>query len=154
MKRLRIVEVGVLLALIAIAFQNCSQQNFSGEGDRGGGEGAKVTLETLQRAKLMEDEIRQTTSDKRCLADTDCRAIGFGHKPCGGPVSYLIYSIQSTNEEQLGLMVSVYNQNQAELHEQSGFVGTCEYLMPPTLRCVENQCVPQLNEAQPVEETQ
>ena len=54
-----------------------------------------LQTEEGDRAKLVEmrGEISALIGDAECETTEDCRQVGIGAKPCGGPWDYLIYSV-------------------------------------------------------------
>ena len=86
--------------------------------------------------------INQLSSDKSCDSDTQCKDIAFGAKPCGGPWSFLIYSIRQTDESQLTNEVNQFNELQRRQNEKDGAVSDCSVVTPSFPVCSNNQCVP------------
>lgn len=75
--------------------------------------------------------------EARCTSDQQCRTIGVGHKPCGGPGSYLAWSTVSTKDEAaLRSAVARHAQAQREEQERSGMLSDCRAVADPGARCV------------------
>lgn len=64
---------------------------------------------------------------------SQCRQIEFGHKPCGGPSGYLVYSVQKTNEVKLRELVEKFNEISREINNSSELMSTCDFEMPQKL---------------------
>jgi len=77
----------------------------------------------------------------RCENIAQCRSIGIGAKPCGGPWDYLIYSILDTETGLLEARVKHYNRLQAEANRRSGAVSPCTIHPLPVLGCIDGRCV-------------
>ena len=76
--------------------------------------------------------------------DSGCAYIGFGAKPCGGPLDYLLYPI-SMDTVELQTMVMDYNRLNRELNQKKGSISDCAFLSPPdTVYCMESSCVDQI----------
>ncbi|WP_347923138.1 hypothetical protein [Pontimicrobium sp. SW4] len=97
-----------------------------------------------ERAELdiYKHKIEGLAAASICNEDTDCLFIGFGSKPCGGPLTYLIYT-SSIDIDQLLLWVEDYNQLEQELNEEWGIVSDCSVVNPPSgFECIDNTCNP------------
>ncbi len=99
--------------------------------------------EKADRSSLVEMEAKIDTliSAGTCTDSEDCRSIAFGDKPCGGPWSYKIYSVSGVDTVQLAGLVHAYNKFNKVLNERHGWMSDCMVVMPPTIDCVEGQCV-------------
>ena len=75
------------------------------------------------------------------MTKIDCAYIAFGSKPCGGPWSYLVYSI-SIDVDLLKSKVKQYNKMEDEYNRKHGIASDCAIVLPPTsLNCVNDKCV-------------
>lgn len=72
---------------------------------------------------------------------TDCRYVGLGSKPCGGPWEYLVYSIVDTDTLLLLELVGKYNTFEDELNRKYGRVSDCSITPPPVVGLVNGRCV-------------
>ncbi len=95
----------------------------------------KPTIADLQK------NIADLVNDKSCNERKQCQSIAYGAKACGGPTSYLIYSLKHTDVVKLSRAVGQYNQLVKENNIRSGSVSNCSMLIPPTPECRENKCV-------------
>ena len=76
-----------------------------------------------------------------CGDEFECRYIAFGAKPCGGPWEYLIYTT-SIDTEELELLVTEFNAQEANYNETCGAISDCAVALEPTgFTCEDNQCV-------------
>jgi len=66
--------------------------------------------------------------------------MGVGSKPCGGPRSYVVYSMVTTDSAALALITQRYNAADARLNRERGLVSDCTFLPPPELECVGGRC--------------
>lgn len=105
-------------------------------------EGAEKGTESkpLVSAKPSLKGIQQLVQNKQCQAKSDCGSIGIGHRACGGPESYLVYSKKQVDKNKLEAMVSKYNEAKKEQVKKSGMMSTCMMLMPPAVDCKNNMC--------------
>jgi hypothetical protein len=65
--------------------------------------------EAQQRLRRMRAAIMELVGEARCENVEDCRFVGIGAKPCGGPWEYLVYSTAQTDPDQLIPHVREYN---------------------------------------------
>ena len=89
----------------------------------------------------LEQDILSYTSESPCNNVGDCRYIGMGANPCGGPFYYLVYSTSNVDTLILSEMVLEHNQFNDELNERFGLAGPCVVPNIPNLDCVDGQCI-------------
>jgi hypothetical protein len=70
-----------------------------------------------------------------------CRLAALGVRPCGGPRTYLAYSLAETDSAALAALVNVYDQLDRERNAREGLVSTCELMLPPELALEGGRCV-------------
>jgi hypothetical protein len=98
-------------------------------------------VETLKtEIKRLADELTGMTSDKNCQTDQDCAAVGIGHRPCGGPSQYLVFSKLKTNEIKIKQIAAQHRDAQRKVNQLLGLISTCEFLPEPPVACVDQQC--------------
>ena len=105
---------------------------------------AAVTCRAESDAEAAADlraRIAAMTVDARCNNIVNCRIIGLGSRPCGGPEEYLAYSIWDTKVDEIGSLAAEYNFLREELRSASGQAGSCEVLPEPAINCVNARCV-------------
>jgi hypothetical protein len=90
----------------------------------------------------LASEINQIIGDAACDRTDQCRIIGIGHKPCGGPAGYRAYSVTGTDVALLQSTVERFNQLSAELQAKLGILSDCSIGPPsPPARCLSRKCV-------------
>jgi len=94
-----------------------------------------------RRLRRMRAQIEALVGEARCESEADCRYIGLGAKPCGGPWEYLVYSVAQTDSARLAERVAAYNQFEAEMNQKYGYVSDCSLPLEPQVGCVEGRCV-------------
>jgi hypothetical protein len=79
--------------------------------------------------------IESLVGDAACDADAQCRTIGIGHKPCGGPTRYIAWSTLRTDAQ--ALQAAVARQAAEQRREQTieGRASTCEVVPDPGAYC-------------------
>jgi hypothetical protein len=95
--------------------------------------------EDQQLAQLAKD-IEEFAKNKACTGGDNCRSMAMGSKACGGPTSYLIYSLTKTDEKLLSEKVKQYTDFQKELNIKYNRSSDCLFLSPPTVDCLNGVC--------------
>jgi hypothetical protein len=95
---------------------------------------AEAAAELRGRITLMIDAAR-------CNNIVNCRVLGLGSRPCGGPEEYVAYSIWDTQVDEIRSLAAEYNFLREEVDATDGKVGTCEVLPEPAVNCINARCV-------------
>ena len=121
--------------------------------------GEKRDRSRLERMRAEIDQmVAQAACDgleKPCGTPTceneeeDCRYIGIGAKPCGGPWEFLVYSARTVDEEALRKKVAAHNEFEDRMNRTYGYASDCSLPSPPKIGCVEGRCA-DLNKPRPV----
>jgi len=93
-----------------------------------------------ERLAALDSEIRAMVADASCNDLADCRFIGYGAKPCGGPSTYLIYCVSAVDSARLVSLVSMYNSLERAINRKEGWNSDCSVPTPPQLEIVEGKC--------------
>jgi hypothetical protein len=88
----------------------------------------------------MGKDIEDFAKNKACTNGDGCRTMPMGAKACGGPTSYVIYSLSKTDEKQLAEKVKQYTDFQKELNIKYNRTSDCLFLSPPTVDCLNGVC--------------
>lgn len=94
---------------------------------------AEVAAST--RIDALEIEIKTRIGPAVCTVDSDCRALPMGALPCGGPSSFLPYSIRGTDEVALKALSADHQRLSAEQLVGRATVGNCLALLEPVASC-------------------
>ena len=71
---------------------------------------------------------------------TQCKIVGVGQKPCGGPAFYLPYSTKDVDEAKLLSQIEAYNQLAKAHNERSGMMSDCSIVPVPQVALVGGFC--------------
>ena len=140
-----------LLAISTFFFASCGSEDKSIASDLG----QKQVIEGDEREQLaaLRSQIEELVGDAPCDTVADCRFVGFGSKPCGGPWKYLVYSVIGTDMsagigvdtgvDTLGLVekVQAYNALEAEMNARYGYASDCAVVNEPVLGVEAGHCV-------------
>jgi hypothetical protein len=85
--------------------------------------------------------IQSLVAEPACSAVTECRALPFGAKPCGGPRQYLIFSTTVTDSVRLASVLARYHELDARQNEELGMISDCAVVSRPPLACASDRCV-------------
>jgi hypothetical protein len=95
--------------------------------------------EDQQLVQLAKD-IEEFAKNKACTGGDNCRTMAMGSKACGGPTSYIIYSLSKTDEKLLSEKIKQYTDFQKELNITYNRTSDCLFLSPPTVDCLNGVC--------------
>jgi hypothetical protein len=93
-----------------------------------------------ERLKELRTLIDREIGTPRANQPSQCKLIGFGSKPCGGPWSYLVYSTRNTDEFRLRQLVSQFNQFQKKINQESKIYSTCTLTPVPEVHLINGIC--------------
>jgi hypothetical protein len=93
-----------------------------------------------EAAARLRAEITRLVGDAPCSNVVNCRVIGLGARPCGGPEEYVAYSTWTQRDaiEGKGLEYSFLREELLTQREQAG---ACVVLPEPQVACVNRRCV-------------
>jgi hypothetical protein len=97
------------------------------------------TDEDQQLVQLAKN-IEEFAKNKACTGGDNCRSMPMGAKACGGPTSYIIYSLSKTDEKLLTEKVKQYTDFQKELNIKYNRISDCSFLLPPMVDCLNGVC--------------
>ena len=93
-----------------------------------------------QKLAQLSKEIEEFAKNKACSGGDNCKTMAMGSKPCGGPTSYIIYSLSKTDEKQLSDKVKQYTDFEKELNTKYNRISDCSLLIPPIVDCLNGTC--------------
>ncbi|NKB70059.1 MAG: hypothetical protein GKR89_23550 [Candidatus Latescibacteria bacterium] len=136
----------IFICTATLALTGCQHfplRDVLGLGNGDGNDPGKPAQEERDRRALeqMREEIYALVGKAPCESEEDCRFIGLGAKPCGGPWEYLVFSTAYTNPDQLRPMVRRYNEFEGEMNQRYGYASDCALASPPEVGCIEGHCV-------------
>ena len=70
--------------------------------------------------KQLHQRLQRLTADKSCQQSTQCKVLPVGHRPCGGPEQYMVYSSKSTDEKLLAITNDRYKKLKQEQQQRLG----------------------------------
>jgi len=88
----------------------------------------------------LRTEIQGIVEDATCTYDSECKAIGYGSKPCGGPSSYLAYSVKNTDVPLLEGKVRQFNALQRAYQGKLRIFSDCMVVSKPVVTCEQQRC--------------
>lgn len=87
-------------------------------------------------AAELRAQIEREIGEPRCTEQAQCRSLGVGSRPCGGPEQYLPYSTLTAKPERLARLAEAHRAARRAEHQASGRMGACVVLVDPGARCV------------------
>lgn len=109
-----------------------------------------VALQTA--GQMATDQIQKSTEewraqlnslieDKSCDSQQQCRVVGVGHLPCGGPSIYLVYSTKTASGKQVESIAQMITDQERKLHKELGTFGICKATPEIKAQCVNKTCI-------------
>ncbi len=90
--------------------------------------------------KQLHQRLQRLTENKSCQQNAQCKILAVGHRPCGGPEQYLVYSSQTTDEKLLAITSERYKKLKQEQQQRLGLRSTCQIMPQPVAACQQQQC--------------
>ncbi len=88
----------------------------------------------------MYEDIVDYIGTPECEWEMDCRVIGVGSKPCGGPWHYLVYSASTLDESVLFDLVAEHAAFEDYMNRKYHYISTCDVPPVPETECVGGVC--------------
>jgi hypothetical protein len=79
--------------------------------------------------------VRALIGDAGCSTDAQCRTVAVGAKACGGPETYLAWSTQLSDAQQLEAAAASYNTSRLEMVARGGRMSNCALTVDPGAWC-------------------
>ena len=111
---------------------------------------AEAFQQYLDRMSELDPIIKAEIGELRANDLSQCRSIPFGAKACGGPATYLAYSVVRTNEGRLRALIDEYNQNARNYNQARKLLSDCMFVSEPKVTLVEGICKLQWNMPVPI----
>ncbi|MFV1985080.1 MAG: hypothetical protein ACC657_16145, partial [Thiohalomonadales bacterium] len=93
--------------------------------------------EQLQNITYVSDLIDKLIGDAKCETNSQCTSIPLGHRSCGGPSGYIVYSTLNTNKNKLIKLSEIHMELSRKF---SRGLSICIYESPPNVIC-KKKCV-------------
>jgi len=84
--------------------------------------------------------IRALAGGGSCTESGQCRTLPVGAMACGGPESYLPYSMSGTDEKALRALGEQYKAERQAANKAGGMMSICRHLPDPGAVCVSGSC--------------
>lgn len=88
----------------------------------------------------MRAEIMALVGDAKADNVEQCRVVGFGSKPCGGPASYIAVSVKGSNEAEIMALIGKYNAADKAENERIGLMSDCAVVPKPAVTLRNGIC--------------
>ena len=90
--------------------------------------------------QAMRAEILALVGDAKADDVSQCRVVGFGSKPCGGPASYIAVSVKDGNESVIMALINKYNAAAKAENERLGLMSNCAVVPKPAVVLENGVC--------------
>ena len=91
-------------------------------------------------ASKLRQEVLALIGDARADNIQQCRVVGFGDKPCGGPARYIAVSVKDVDEAELMALISRYNAASREENQRKGLMSDCAVVPKPSVMLQDGMC--------------
>jgi hypothetical protein len=88
----------------------------------------------------MRAEILALIGEAKADNVSQCRVVGFGSKPCGGPASYIVMSAKDGNESHIMALIAKYNAAAKAENDRLGLMSNCAVVPKPAVVLVDGVC--------------
>jgi hypothetical protein len=89
----------------------------------------------VDSAAAAQARVSSLIGDAACDSQSQCRTVGIGARPCGGPESWLAWSTKGTDARALQDAVQAQAQAAREANQRSGLASDCRVRPEPTAVC-------------------
>lgn len=118
------------------------QTSSGGQGGQGGQGGGSEFAEVKKELESLRNETRKLAEENlTCSKDSECDALAFGAKPCGGPWEYLPYSKTSEGADELLETATELRELERQYNEETGVQSDCSLAIRPDTECASGTCV-------------
>lgn len=134
----------MLLPLLLTALAACSPPQLSEPQPQAAGVASmpsgKEPVSAMTQQQLYQ-HIQQMVGKAAADEVSQCRIAPLGHKPCGGPASYLVYSVRDLDEATLLAAIAQYTALDQTQHQAAGLVSDCSIVPEPVATLQHGVCV-------------
>lgn len=117
----------LLSALILVSFNSFAQSS-------------QETRDRLSISLLAKATHAIARLDLSCNEASECSVIPMGSKPCGGPTSYIVTSVNHRYLSDIEELASKVSEKEKDFNQRYGRISNCSILYPPEVKCLENKC--------------
>lgn len=93
-----------------------------------------------QDIETLKAQLEQLTQDKPCQQSAECRVLPVGHRACGGPDGFVIFSTQNNDAQTIENIVETISNLQRQRNIAEQRMSICQHLTVPAAQCIANQC--------------
>lgn len=86
-------------------------------------------------------QLRAEIGGAACDTAQQCKTIPVGHKACGGPETYLVWSSKASDGAKLRSLADAYGAKRKSENVASGMISNCMAVMDPGATCSAGRCV-------------
>jgi hypothetical protein len=92
------------------------------------------------RMRELRQMIEAEIGEPAATEAAQCKLVAFGSKPCGGPTTYLVYSLAKTDESRLKQLVSEFNARQKAYNQEQKILSDCLFVTEPEVELISGIC--------------
>ncbi len=100
--------------------------------------GQETVNQSYLEAQLKE--INDFVQSGNCDNQAQCNYLPIGHKACGGPAGYVVFS-DNIDVEALNKMIEKYTDDQRIYNKENNIISDCSMVNPPEkIGCIDGKC--------------
>lgn len=133
-----------VLSIALISLQGCKQEKSMVQKESPKEQPKELTKLVNKKNTDPEETLANLMAEiktENCQQESDCAIVGVGAKPCGGPDSYAVYSIKSSDVKKVTQLAGIYQQQMEKYYQDNAIMGICMVTPKPDIACNNNQCV-------------
>ncbi len=131
--------ISIASALLFLsACQPAHSQSPRAEGDIPQDKGHFVALK--KQISQDREALAQFEADQSCESDNQCKVIGYGKRPCGGPAAFVLISTKQHAESDVTAVANRLTKAESQLQSLGNMMGICQHLVLPQAQCVNSSC--------------
>ncbi len=85
-------------------------------------------------------DLEALTADKSCDTSEQCQVMPVGHRACGGPSGFVIYSTKTSEQNKILLLGQEITRLEKQINLEEGRLSTCQQLPQPGSQCINHRC--------------
>ncbi|CCQ11340.1 hypothetical protein PALB_22310 [Pseudoalteromonas luteoviolacea B = ATCC 29581] len=85
-------------------------------------------------------QLNALTENKQCNESAQCKALPVGKRACGGPSSYVVFSTNSVDQNDVESLTAKITAMESQINALEGRMSICEHVNEPLVQCSMQQC--------------
>ena len=96
---------------------------------------------SIDDIKIAKEALNTLITDTQCDTNAQCKVSPIGHRACGGPSAFIVYSTKTTEQKEVTALSEKVTTLESKYNTKEGLISTCQFLIAPSAQCIDNKCV-------------